>query len=54
MISDAAAPMAPDSAVTITLINVIADGDLSSSGRLRDGCLTPFYVTSAPPVPSPM
>ena len=58
MISDAAALMAPDSTVTITLINVIADGDLSPRcrrrDRLRDGCLTLFYVTSVPPVPSPM
>ena len=46
MISDAAALMAPDSTVTITLINVIADGDLSPRcrrrGRLRDGGLTLF------------
>jgi hypothetical protein len=33
MISDAAALLAPDSTVTITLINVIADGDLSPRYR---------------------
>jgi nucleotide-binding universal stress UspA family protein len=54
MISAGAALTAPDSTVTITLVNVIADGELSPSGRLRDGRLTPFYVTSAPPVSSPM